>query len=94
MYEPQKNIPMPRSIRTNPTARRKYPFEDLEVGGMFFVPGREKNTLSSHVSAVGAKLKRKFSTRLCYMIETKSGWKPAKQETASAILGVGVWRVK
>ena len=49
-------IPVPKAIRNVPDAQRKYPFQTMAVGDMFFVPDREKNTLSAHVSAVGRKI--------------------------------------
>lgn len=92
MHEVQKNIPMPKVTRDPP--RRKYPFDEMEVGDMFFVPGKDRNTLTAHVSTTGKMLGRKFTTRLTYMVETTRGWKQAKPDTEGAIQGVGVWRVK
>lgn len=92
MHEVQKNIPIPKVIKTNPTARRKYPFEDMDVGDMFFVPGKAKNTLTTHASTVGKNLGRKFITRLTHMVETVEGWEQSSPDNPSAIQGIGVWR--
>lgn len=89
-YHVQKNVPMPRSRRTVP--RRKYPFEEMEVGDMFFVPNLSENTLVTYVSAVGQELNRKFATRLTYMVQKKKQWVPAAEDTPGAVQGVGVWR--
>jgi hypothetical protein len=72
--------------------RKKYPFEQMEVGDMFFVPHLEKNTLVTHVSDVGKTLGRKFATRLTYMVWRKQQWVPATATTPKAVRGVGVWR--
>jgi hypothetical protein len=65
MYELQDNIPLPPPVRRPRQAgRRKYPFEDMEVGSFFFVEGKTKNTLGTHVTTVGKELGKKFSTRL------------------------------
>jgi hypothetical protein len=66
----------------------------MAVGDMFFVPGKTKNTLTAITSATGRKLKRKFTTRLCYMVETRDGWKPSAEGAKNAIQGIGIWRVK
>lgn len=92
MHEVQKNVPVPKVLKASAAVRRKYPFEDMEVGDMFFVPGKNKNTLTTHASTVGKSLKRKFITRLTHMTETVEGWKQATPDTPGAIQGIGVWR--
>jgi hypothetical protein len=64
-----KGVPLPKTQRYTPTARRKYPFEDMQPGDMFFVPEKKKNTLATHASIVGKRLKRQFVTRLLWMVE-------------------------
>ena len=86
----QKRVPVPRQRRTVP--RTKYPFEQMEVGDMFFVPDLDKNTLVTYVSAVGIELGRRFTTRLTYMVQRKKQWVPATADTPKAVRGVGVWR--
>lgn len=91
MHEVQRSVPIPK---VNKTVRRKYPFEDMAVGDMFFVPGKTKNTLTAITSATGRKLKRTFTTRLTYMVETRDGWKPSTKGAKNAVQGVGIWRTK
>lgn len=94
MHEVQKNIPIPKVMKVTPSTRRKYPFEDMEVGDMFFVPGKSKNTLTTHASTVGKALGRKFITRLTHMVETVEGWQQASADAKNAIQGIGVWRTE
>lgn len=93
-----RSIPLPAPMRVSAPARRKYPFEEMEVGDMFFVPGKEKNTLSTHTSTVSKQMGRKFTTRMIYMAPVGEGdeieWVPAEKGDASATLGIGVWRVE
>lgn len=89
-YNVQKNTPLPKA--KGPARPRKYPLADMAVGEMFFVPNLEKNTLVQYVSAMGRELKRKFSTRLLWMVKKKGVWVPATAETPRAVQGVGVWR--
>jgi len=94
MYAVQKKIPEPPRINAGRrTGRRKYPFEELEVGDMFFVPGKTRNALGSHVSVTGKELGRKFSARTCYMRQdADGGWDHCDENADGATLGVGVWR--
>lgn len=94
MYSVQKNIPVPKPQRMTPGSRRKYPLDTMDVGEMFFVPHKEKNSISTHIAASGAALGRKFVTRLTCMVETKRGWKLATPDTADAVRGIGVWRTE
>lgn len=94
MHEVQKNVPVPKVTKADGPKRRKYPFEDMAVGDMFFVPGKTKNTLTTHCSTVGKKLGRKFITRLTYMVETLEGWEQAEPTVDGAIQGIGVWRTE
>ena len=93
MHEVHKNVPVPKARRVHAPSRRKYPLDAMDVGDMFFVPGKQKNTLATHVSTVGKALGRKFVTRLTHMVETLDGWQPADADTPKAVLGVGVWRI-
>lgn len=89
-----KSVPIPKTIRPQGGRARKYPFETMEVGEMFFVPNKTRNTMSTHASTVGKKLGKKFATRLTTMVETSTGWKPCAPGYPGAVVGVGVWRVK
>lgn len=94
MHEVLKNVPIPKTVRMIAPVRRKYPFDDMEVGDMFFVPNKSKNTLATHASTVGKALGRKFVTRLTYMVETPDGWEQANPTDLDAVQGVGVWRTQ
>lgn len=94
LHEVIKNVPLPKSSRTPPPPARKYPFEEMEVGDMFFVPGKTKNSLSTRASSVGKKLDRKYVTRSTIMAETIEGWEPCDDKDPDAVVGVGVWRIK
>jgi hypothetical protein len=92
MFEIQKNVPVPKTRRLN-APPRKYPFREMEVGDMFFVPNKTKNTLMTLASTEGRNLGRKFSTKLCFMFNHAGHWEPCEPGTRGAIQGVGVWRV-
>lgn len=99
MLVPIKNVPLPSAVvaRVGGGRRRKYPFETLDVGEMFFVPDRVKNNITTYASAVGKKLGRKFATRLMHMRPTgkdDSPWEVCAADDPLACLGIGVWRQK
>lgn len=97
MYKVQssKFFPIPKTIRKPSDSQRKYPFADLKVGQMFFIPGRDKNTLSAHMSASAAKLKIKLRSKVGYGKKDKRGvWIGVPEGTKGAKIGLGVWRVK
>jgi hypothetical protein len=93
MYGIVKNIPRPSAVRPTPPPREsKYPFEDMEVGDMFFVPNKTKNTLSNYASIQGKRLDMKFSTRVLTMQKTSDGWRSCSDGDLGSIPGIGVWR--
>jgi hypothetical protein len=93
LLELQDNIPLPPPVRRpRVTRRRKYPFEEMAVGQHFFVEGKSKNTLGTHVTTVGKQLGRKFSTRLCHMKKVKQKWQLCEADDKGAVQGIGVWR--
>lgn len=95
MHKIQKNVKVPKALRPRTSSRRKYPFEEMAVNDMFFVPDKDRNTLAPHASTVGRELKRKFTTRLLYMRQLKNGsWEQCEPTDTGANLGVGVWRVE
>lgn len=73
---------------------RKYPFPDMQVGEMFFVPHKSTNTLMSLASKTGAKLGRKFETRMVYMRLVDDQWVHCSKEVKGAVLGIGVYRTR
>lgn len=102
-YAIQKNVPIPSITRDPTTVPRKYDYAAMAISDFFFVPNKDKNTLSSHASAAGKKLGRKFLTRLIYAIELEDGTYspyeddentvPVTAETDDAVQGIGVWRL-
>lgn len=95
MYELQSNIPLADVVPGKRKGRRsKYPFEDMKVDDMFFVPNKEKNTLAAYVWSVGNDLGRKFSSRLTYMAREGERWVPCDPEDPKAVRGIGVWRTE
>lgn len=92
MYTIQDNVPKPKAHRPKGTTRRKYPFDQLEVGQMFFVPNRIKNTLTSHASTTGKDLGRKFSTMLTHMRVVDGKWQACEEGDENAVMGVAVYR--
>ena len=95
MLKLQSNVPLPRTIRPRARGRRrKYPFESMQVGSFFFVPGITREKIYGHVYQVGKQLGMKFSTRLTYMREVADEWQPCEPDDKGSTLGVGVWRVE
>lgn len=94
MFAIQKAVPRPKALRSpGAVKRRKYPYEEMEVDDMFFIPNKEKNTVTTHMAAVGKKLERKYSSKLTYMVHVGDNvWLPAAADTPNAVLGIGVWR--
>ncbi len=94
MYKAHSGVPLPKPIMPK-TPRRKYPFETMEVGDMFFVPDQPKNTLVTWCSTVGTKLGRKFTTRVTHVIPDKQGNpQVVEPDTDGAVQGIGVWRTE
>ena len=99
----QKYVPIPSIVRDPSSVSRKYDYGAMGIGDFFFVPGKDKNTLSSHASAAGKRLSRKFLTRLIYAIELEDGTYspyedddntvPVTEDTDGAVQGIGVWRL-
>jgi len=94
MHSIQKSVPIPKKARPALPSRRKYPFHEMEVGDMFFVPGKKKNTMATHASTTGKKLGRKFVTRMAWMRETLEGWEVCDKDHEDAVQGIGVWRTE
>jgi hypothetical protein len=80
-FEVFKGLPMPQG------PKKKYNFEDLEVGDMLFVPiGEEdhntvQNRITSAASSWGKRRNIKFASQII-------------QKNDNGELGVGVWRVE
>ncbi len=96
MYDLIPGVPVRSVLRSLMAPRRsKYPFRDMAVGEMFFIPNRDVNNMSSRASTLGRLLKRRFTTRLVYMkLNRKKAWEPCQPDDYGAVLGIGVWRTK
>lgn len=94
MHEVIKNVPVPKAIRSGRSPRRRYPFEDMDIGDMFFIPNKSKNTLTTQTSMAGKRLGRKFVTRLTHMYLTEDGWEACNPDEPEAVQGIGVWRTR
>ena len=92
MYETQKDIPVPKYARRRKSVCRVYPLDTMEVGSMFFIPGRDKNTFTSHASSSGKALGRVFATRLMWATDVDGKWEPCQADDEGAVRGIGVWR--
>lgn len=91
---PTQKVPIPKIRRPGAGAKRKYPFETMKRGSMFFIPNKEKNTMVPHASATGKKLGKKFKTQLCYCKRVEGVWMPCEPDERGATIGIGVWRVE
>ena len=91
MYKLQTGVPIPPIRRHG--RPRKYNFDAMVVGHMFFAVGKTTHALSPYVSAVARRLKRKFLLRQTTMIQsTNSDWSECPPDAVGAIAGVAVWR--
>lgn len=73
-------------------SRSHYPFDELDVHQMFFVPNPARSLYTTAWSK-GLKLGRQFTLRQMAMRPTRKGWCVCKPEDERAVVGVGVWRV-
>lgn len=95
VYKIIRNEPVARIARSNLGSCRKYPFETMDVGDMFFVPNRNRNTMTTLVCTTGKRLERKFVSRMVYMRDLgDSQWTTCAPAAVGATLGIGVWRTK
>jgi hypothetical protein len=96
MIKLQHDVPLPKTIRPNARGkRRKYPFEEMEVGSFFFLPGKRYSQIGGHLHTVSKQLDIKLQARVTYMCQgSKKEWSPCEEGDAGATLGVGVWRTE
>jgi hypothetical protein len=92
-FAKQKKVPIPRVGRAAAPRPRKYPFADMAIGEMFFIPDVRPRTMYTYASQMGRKLDRRFTTRALYMVKRTDGWEEATATTPRAKLGVAIWRV-
>lgn len=97
VYVPQDGIPVP-PVDYSPRTKSKYPFANMVVGQMIFVPGRTGKNLPSYVSRRTRNLPGKFITRHCWMRRRHTGskwsWVECDPKTDGATEGTGIWRVE
>ncbi len=99
VFSVQKGVPLPEINRVPKGATRKYQLEGMEVGDMFFVPGRSVKSVSAYISRISKGMKAKYSARHCWMVPIgmKGGqrvWQLADQSADGAEEGAGVWRIE
>lgn len=96
MLPVMNDIPLPKRTRSGVAARsRKYPFDQMVVGQMFFIAGKTRNTLSTYFANVGKRLSMKFSSRMVHMCRGADGvWSLCDATTDGAVRGLGVWRTE
>lgn len=95
MLQLQRNVPPPATRTLAPDdGRKKYPFERMQVGDFFFVPGKTRNTIRTYFSTAGAKHVMKLTSKLIHARLIDEVWSPCEETDEGATLGVGVWRVE
>lgn len=93
MYKVQRGVPKPGALEARTRRRRKYPYEEMRVGDMFFVDGSTRHTIATYAYAVGKQLGKKFSARRCWCRRLANGeWELVEPGDKGAVQGVGVWR--
>lgn len=92
MIHLQSNVPPPRR-RPVVDKRRKYPFENMQVGHFFFVPGKTRNSIRSYFSTAGKQHGMKLTSKLIHARRVDGEWAECKETDAGATVGVGVWRL-
>lgn len=93
MYDVIQNVELPPIRRANRRRRRKYPFETMNIGDMFFVPTKTRNLLTTQAASAAAQLGWKFSTRSVTMKQVASAWVMCDETDPDATAGIGVWRI-
>lgn len=94
MLSVNRKTTMPPIVRPREGVPRVYPWNTMDVGDMFFIPNKDRNTFSPYASEMGAKLGMKFRTRLCWAKDTGKSWEVCFADDAGAVQGVGVWRTE
>jgi hypothetical protein len=81
MYTVDKGVPLPTGI--NDKGRPGlYPWDSMEVGDSFFVPGKTRKQFATQASAAGRRLGLKFVVRKDIVGDT----------LAHQVAGIRVWR--
>lgn len=95
MLNLQRNVPPPtgRTLKDN-DARKKYPFERMQVGDFFFVPKRRYSSIRTYFITAGQKHGIKLRSEQIFARQVNEQWTPCEKETPGAVSGVGVWRTE
>jgi hypothetical protein len=84
-FEIRSNVPLPTIQRGGGAGRvSKYPFDKLEVGQSFFIPGITTKSFASTINGQNRKGKNADPKR-AFTVRT---------ENENGVAGVGVWRVE
>jgi hypothetical protein len=65
MLQLQSNVPPPRR-RPVVDRRKKYPFESMQVGHFFFVPGKTRNSIRTYFSTAGKQHGIQLTSKLIH----------------------------
>lgn len=92
MLQLQSNVPPPRR-RPVVDRRKKYPFESMQVGHFFFVPGKTRNSIRTYFSTAGKQHGIQLTSKLIHARKVDGEWKECEATDRGATIGVGVWRI-
>lgn len=92
MIHLQSNVPPPRR-RPVVDNRRKYPFDNMQVGHFFFVPHKTRNSIRSYFSTAGRQHGMKLTSKLIFARQVDGEWAECEEEDSGSTVGVGVWRI-
>lgn len=86
-------VPLPE-IRRSTGRRSKFPISTMDVGQMFFLPGRSTRSVSAYISRIAKASGRKFTSRKCWVVFKDSKPVEVEEGTEGATQGTGVWRLE
>jgi hypothetical protein len=73
MLQLQSNVPPPRR-RPVIDRRKKYPFESMQVGHFFFVPGKTRNSIRTYFSTAGKQHGIQLTSKLIHARQIDGAW--------------------
>lgn len=94
LFKVQYDEPLPPVDRRPQNTRRKYPFEQMLVGGWFFIPGKNSRSVGAYVARETGPLEGKFSVRHTWARQIDGDWKVCAATDEGAKEGTGVWRTE
>ena len=95
MFQLQRDVPPPRGRRIrDDDARKKYPFESMQIGHFFFVPNRKHSSIRTYFITAGQKHGIKFRSEQIHARQIDDRWQQCEQGDEGATPGVGVWRIE